>query len=36
MRPEFDFRQNHRAELGFDDSMHATKVLESINGKRLT
>ncbi len=33
---EFDFRMNHRAKLGFDDTMRAAKVLESINGKRLT
>jgi hypothetical protein len=33
---EFDFRANHRAKLGYDDTMRAEKVLESINGKRLT
>lgn len=33
---EFDFRANHRAKLGYDDAMRAEKVLESINGKRLT
>jgi len=33
---EFDFRMNHRAKLGFDDTARAAKVLEGINGKRLT
>jgi transposase-like protein len=33
---EFDFRQNNRAKLGVDDTMRAAKVLEGINGKRLT
>jgi|GEM_PF-4155418 len=27
---------NHRAKLGFDDTARAAKVLEGINGKRLT
>jgi transposase-like protein len=33
---EFDFRQNTRAKLGYDDMTRASKVLEQINGKRLT
>ncbi len=33
---EFDFRANTRTALGFDDAMRAQKVLEGINGKRLT
>jgi len=33
---EFDFRANTRAAKGFDDAMRAAKVLEGINGKRLT
>ncbi len=33
---EFDFRQNNRAAVGVDDTMRAAKVLEGINGKRLT
>jgi hypothetical protein len=33
---EFDFRANNRAALGVDDAMRTTKVLGSINGKRLT
>lgn len=33
---EFDFRQNHRTKLGFDDTMRAEIALQNINGKRLT
>lgn len=33
---EFDFRHNHRAKLGFDDTMRADEVLKGIGGKRLT
>jgi transposase-like protein len=33
---EFDFRYSNRAKLGIDDAMRAAKVLEVINGKRLT
>jgi transposase-like protein len=33
---EFDFRQNYRAKMGFDDNMRAVKALEGIKGKRLT
>jgi hypothetical protein len=33
---EFDFRQNTRAKLGYDDMTRSAKVLEQINGKRLT
>jgi hypothetical protein len=29
---EFDFRANHRPKSGYDDAMHAEKVLESMNG----
>jgi transposase-like protein len=33
---EFDFRANTRSALGIDDGTRAMKVLEGINGKRLT
>ncbi len=33
---EFDFRMNNRAKLGFDYTARAAKVLEGINGDRLT
>lgn len=33
---EFDFRQNYRAKLGFDDAMRAQVALTGIAGKRLT
>jgi transposase-like protein len=33
---EFDFRFNHRAKLGYDDSMRTTEALKGIAGKRLT
>lgn len=33
---EFDFRYNHRAKLGYDDSMRTTEALKGIVGKRLT
>jgi hypothetical protein len=33
---EFDFRANTRTALGFDDTARAAKLLEGINGKRLT
>jgi transposase-like protein len=33
---EFDFRYNHRAKLGYDDSMRTTEALKGITGKRLT
>jgi transposase-like protein len=33
---EFDFRQNHRAKLGINDTMRAAIALQGINGKRLT
>lgn len=33
---EFDFRQNTRAKLGFTDADRAAKILEAIEGKRLT
>lgn len=32
---EFDFRWNHRAKLGFDDSQRTQAVLKGIAGKRL-
>lgn len=33
---EFNFRYNHRAKLGIDDSARALAALEGITGKRLT
>jgi hypothetical protein len=33
---EFDFRYNNRVALHVDDDMRATKLLEGIEGKRLT
>jgi transposase-like protein len=33
---EFDFRYNHRAKLGYDDSDRATATLKGVTGKRLT
>jgi len=33
---EFDFRYNHRAKLGYDDSDRTTEALKGITGKRLT
>jgi transposase-like protein len=33
---EFDFRYNHRAKLGYDDSDRTTAALKGIAGKRLT
>ena len=33
---EFDFRANNREKFGVNDAMRAAKVLEAINGKRLT
>lgn len=33
---EFDFRQNHRAKLGFNDTMRAEILLKAFKGKRLT
>lgn len=33
---EYDFRYNHRAALGFDDSARADKLLRGVIGKRLT
>lgn len=33
---EFDFRQNHRAKLGINDTERAAKIIEGIEGKRLT
>jgi transposase-like protein len=33
---EFDFRMNHRAALGVNDTMRAEIALKGINGKRLT
>ena len=33
---EFDFRYNHRAKLGYDDSDRTTDALKGITGKRLT
>ncbi|MGO9175883.1 MAG: IS1595 family transposase [Desulfobaccales bacterium] len=33
---EFDFRYNHRAKLGFDDTMREAQALKGISGKRLT
>jgi len=33
---EFDFRQNHRAKLGFNDVERASVALEGVKGKRLT
>ena len=33
---EFDFRYNNRAALGVDDSERADKLLQGIEGKRLT
>ncbi len=33
---EFDFRYNHRARLGYDDSDRTTAALKGITGKRLT
>jgi len=32
---EFEFRYNHRAALGIDDSERTVAMLESIRGKRL-
>jgi transposase-like protein len=32
---EFDHRYNHRAKLGFDDTMRADKALAGIKGRRL-
>jgi len=32
---EFDFRYNHRAKLGYDDSDRTTEALKGITGKRL-
>jgi transposase-like protein len=33
---EFDFRHNHRAALGFDDTVRADRILTGAKGKRLT
>ncbi len=33
---EFDFRQNTRARLGFDDEMRTQEALKGVRGKRLT
>jgi hypothetical protein len=33
---EFDFRYNHRAKLGYDDSDRTTAAIKGITGKRLT
>jgi transposase-like protein len=33
---EFDFRYNHRAKLGYDDTMREAQALKGISGKRLT
>lgn len=33
---EFDFRQNYRVKLGYDDAARADKALQGIVGKRLT
>jgi transposase-like protein len=33
---EFDFRQNHRVKLGYDDAARADMALQGIPGKRLT
>jgi transposase-like protein len=33
---EFDFRYNHRAKLGFDDTQREAQALKGIVGKRLT
>jgi transposase-like protein len=33
---EFDFRQNYRVKLGYDDAARADKALQGIAGKRLT
>lgn len=33
---EFDFRQNTRAKLGYDDTMRASALLVATKGKRLT
>ncbi|MES1987599.1 MAG: IS1595 family transposase [Pseudomonadota bacterium] len=33
---EFDFRWNHRAKMGFNDTQRADEILKNIAGKRLT
>ena len=33
---EFDFRYNHRASLGVNDTQRAQALLKNIGGKRLT
>ena len=33
---EFNFRYNHRAGIGFDDSERNTVIRRSVTGKRLT
>jgi transposase-like protein len=33
---EFDFRQNHRAKLGYNDTDRANAALQGVKGKRLT
>jgi hypothetical protein len=33
---EFDFRQNTRVKLGFDDEMRAVEAIKAAKGKRLT
>ncbi len=33
---EFDFRANHRVNLGYDDAARADVALQGITGKRLT
>jgi len=33
---EFDFRMNHRANLGYTNDMRADKALKGIAGTRLT
>jgi hypothetical protein len=33
---EFDFHQNYRAKPGYSDAERADKILQGIEGKRLT
>jgi hypothetical protein len=33
---EFDFRYSHRVKLGYSDKDRARKIMEGIEGKRLT
>lgn len=33
---EFDFRQNTRAKVGFDDEMRTAEAVKGFKGKRLT